>query len=338
MQTDIKHKRRPLTDEEFVHLLETTESGPSYNGLSGIDRRMLYFVAAYTGLRASELASLKRDSFELEDTLPTLTVEAAYSKHKRRDVLPLHPELVRQLASWLASREDRLWPGKWAAHSEAVELVRFDLKAARAKWIQEAENLEEAERRVASDFLLYRNRKNEVADFHSFRHRFVTDLVRSVVLPKDAKELARHSTITLTMDCYSHVTIQDTASALEKLTIAPRELEDKPRRAVRRAVTFAEGCPDLTRLEESGEQEGSNGTERKTLELPQLEENLEDMTRDEESTPNRSRTYNLRFRRPMLYPVELWVPALAILSGVRGVSTATARMPAASQNANCFTS
>ena len=25
------------------------------------------------------------------------------------------------------------------------------------------------------------------------------------------------------------------------------------------------------------------------------------------STPNRIRTYNLRFRRPMLYPVELWV-------------------------------
>ena len=27
-----------------------------------------------------------------------------------------------------------------------------------------------------------------------------------------------------------------------------------------------------------------------------------------ESTPKRSRTSNLRFRRPMLYPVELWVP------------------------------
>ena len=25
------------------------------------------------------------------------------------------------------------------------------------------------------------------------------------------------------------------------------------------------------------------------------------------NTPSRSRTYNLRFRRPMLYPVELWV-------------------------------
>ena len=26
------------------------------------------------------------------------------------------------------------------------------------------------------------------------------------------------------------------------------------------------------------------------------------------STPRRIRTFNLRFRRPMLYPVELWVP------------------------------
>ena len=28
------------------------------------------------------------------------------------------------------------------------------------------------------------------------------------------------------------------------------------------------------------------------------------------STPSRIRTYNLRFRRPMLYPVELWVHLL----------------------------
>jgi hypothetical protein len=35
-----------------------------------------------------------------------------------------------------------------------------------------------------------------VADLHALRHTFITELVKAGVAPKDAKELARHSTIT----------------------------------------------------------------------------------------------------------------------------------------------
>jgi hypothetical protein len=58
-----------------------------------------------------------------------------------------------------------------------------------------------------------------VADFHALRHTFITELVRAGVAPKDAKELARHSTITLTMDRYAHVGIRDTAAAVAKLNL-----------------------------------------------------------------------------------------------------------------------
>ena len=34
---------------------------------------------------------------------------------------------------------------------------------------------------------------------------------------------------------------------------------------------------------------------------------IESMGEAEENTPRRARTSNLRFRRPMLYPIELWV-------------------------------
>jgi Phage integrase family len=77
--------------------------------------------------------------------------------------------------------------------------------------------------REESDFLTYRDRDGRVADFHSLRHRFVTELVRAGVAPKDAKELARHSTITLTIDRYSHVTVRDTAAVVARLAMpAPR--------------------------------------------------------------------------------------------------------------------
>jgi len=54
-------------------------------------------------------------------------------------------------------------------------------------------------------------------DFHALRHTFITQLARSGVFPAKAKELARHSTITLTMDVYSHVKTEELQTALDTL-------------------------------------------------------------------------------------------------------------------------
>ena len=79
---DVRHERRPLTPDEFDHLLAAAGIGKRFGKLSGPDRAMLYTVAAYTGFRASELASLTPSSFALDAATPTLTVEAGYSKHR----------------------------------------------------------------------------------------------------------------------------------------------------------------------------------------------------------------------------------------------------------------
>jgi integrase len=55
------------------------------------------------------------------------------------------------------------------------------------------------------------------ADFHSLRHSFISNLARSGVHPKVARALARHSTITLTMDRYSYTLIEEQAEALSAL-------------------------------------------------------------------------------------------------------------------------
>ncbi|MCZ2343894.1 MAG: hypothetical protein LC104_19165 [Bacteroidales bacterium] len=59
---------------------------------------------------------------------------------------------------------------------------------------------------------------NRVADFHSLRHLFITRLVAAGVHLKDAKELARHSTSTLTIDRYSHVELADNAAAIARMS------------------------------------------------------------------------------------------------------------------------
>ncbi len=56
-----------------------------------------------------------------------------------------------------------------------------------------------------------------IADFHSLRHTFISNLAAGGIHPKLAQQLARHSTIALTMDRYTHLGLIDMNSALESL-------------------------------------------------------------------------------------------------------------------------
>ena len=79
------------------------------------------------------------------------------------------------------------------------------------------------------------------ADFHSLRHTFVSNLTRGGVHPKNAQKLARHSTITLTMDRYSHTVLGDLATELDVL---PSTEPVKPDRQVARATGTDDATPD----------------------------------------------------------------------------------------------
>lgn len=153
---DVRRARRALYVDELARLIAAAESsGRDYRYMSGLDRGMLYRVASMTGLRASELASLTPASFDLTAETPTVTVEASCSKHHRKDVLRVHPDLASRLRAWLAERaareneqrvvlslpnakiatQERLWPGKWPGR--ASEIVQADLAEAKPKWLSE---------------------------------------------------------------------------------------------------------------------------------------------------------------------------------------------------------
>jgi integrase len=205
-QTDIRRRRRALHVREVGWLLETTKASPDeFRGLTGLDRFMLYSVAMQTGFRAAELASLTPDSFDLDGDPPTVTVEAAYSKRRRRDVQPLPLELLDSFRAYLEGKagDMRLWPGSWV--DRAAPMLRLDLAATSAA-MRKAD--------PESEGIPYAT-EDGVVDFHALRHSYITLLVASGVRPKTCQTLARHSTITLTMDRYAHVGLSDQATALE---------------------------------------------------------------------------------------------------------------------------
>ena len=254
-KADRQHIRRALTDDELARLIAAAQAGPDWTweegkdkagaeyrletlAITGPDRATLYRLAAETGLRAGELASLTRTNFLLADLdKATVKVLAAYSKHRRDDLLPLRLDFAQAMSIFLEGRSSKV--PLFNVPDRTADMLRSDLEAARQAWLKEARTPQEREEREKTYFCVPVDSSGHVVDFHALRHTFITRLARSGVAPAVAKSLARHSTITLTMDHYTHTLIGDERAALDRLpTMNPAQ----PGREVAKAT----GTYDVT--------------------------------------------------------------------------------------------
>lgn len=161
-----KLERRAATEKEIKAILKNAKAGKKVRGLTGEQRYWLYMVALTTGFRASELASLEGEDFH-----PTyVRLKAENAKNRKAVNQPLPPDLT--LPKW----KGQVWPGYW--HTKAAAMLREDLGK-----------------------VPYKTRDG-VLDFHSLRATAITRWVRAGLPPDQVKFLARHSTITLTLDLY----------------------------------------------------------------------------------------------------------------------------------------
>lgn len=192
-KNDARHPRRPLSPDELRKLLVVTRTQPQYRDVTGEDRVFLYWCACVSGLRKSELSSIIPESFDLERR--EVTVLSAHTKNSETAVQPLPADLVEALKPWLASKPagQPVWPGTWA--ERAVVMLRADLRTAGIPYCTPA----------------------GYADFHSFRHTFITWLGAAGTPVKVVQELARHSDAQMTLNVYSHVRLFDVSGAVEGL-------------------------------------------------------------------------------------------------------------------------
>ena len=193
-EPDLRRRRRALTDDEFQRLLAAVAARKSRRAMQNVDRAMIYQVARWSGLRAAELASLTPEAFDLESSPASVTVAAKNSKRRQWDVQVLPSWLVLTLRAYLTDKPEGrpVWPGKW--FRRAKEMLADDLAAANIPMV---------------------DAMGRVCDFHSLRHSFITGLARANVHPKVAQRLARHSSINLTMESYTHVEQEELSAALE---------------------------------------------------------------------------------------------------------------------------
>jgi integrase/recombinase XerD len=215
-------ERRELTDDELERLFDATLAGPHRSLLTGRQRHMLYLAGMSTGFRASELSSLTPESFDLEAETPTVSIAAKNEKARRGATLPLPPDFVTIIRPWLAQIDSgsRLWPGKWASQKRAGKILKADMQAARQQWIDEADTDAERDRREQSEFLQHETSEGR-ADFHALRHTFLSRLGRTGATPKVMQMMARHSTVAITLERYTHASRADLSSAAAALPALP---------------------------------------------------------------------------------------------------------------------
>ena len=83
---DRRHDRRTISLDELTRLIEVAERGPAFQAMTGPARALCYRLAASTGLRYSEIASITARVVRLEG--PSVRVAAAYTKNGRTPSCP----------------------------------------------------------------------------------------------------------------------------------------------------------------------------------------------------------------------------------------------------------
>jgi len=188
---DRRRCRRVLKPDEIRHLLSSTRAAETRYGMTGHERCLLYRLCVETGLRAGEVRGLTVSDFNWQTC--TVSVDAAYSKRRRNDVLPLRSDTAAELKSYLSNKLPSC--RAFNVPIRTADMLRSDLAAAGIPY----------------------EISGQVFDFHALRHEAGTLLASAGVHPKVAQSVLRHSDINLTLSLYSHTLCGQESQAVESL-------------------------------------------------------------------------------------------------------------------------
>ncbi len=176
-------KRRALSRDEFGRLME-----------NGGKRRLVYFVAACTGLRRGELKQLRWGDLDLDSPTPSLRLRPETTKNKKGGTIPLVPalaDLLRAERVKLADTAGQVFP----RGLPSVGTLANDLKACG---------------------IPFEDERGYRMDFHALRHTFASLLAEADVSDLVRRKLARHASLKMT-DRYTDEKSIPLANGIAKL-------------------------------------------------------------------------------------------------------------------------
>jgi len=201
--TTPQFRRRAITRDELTRLLAVP---PPW-------RRLLYETAFASGLRVNELKSLTVAHLDVERA--GLLLDAEWTKNRKAGFQPLPPALVQRLHAFGLSKEarriykEKLRMGHGYHEPPTNPLLYVPTQPSRVL----TKDLEAAGIPVETP--------QGRLDFHAARVGYINFLIDSgKASPKEVQELARHSTIDLTMNTYGRARedrARDAVNSLDEL-------------------------------------------------------------------------------------------------------------------------
>jgi integrase len=194
----LKPVKLPPRDSQFRRSLSFAEMGRLL-AVAPPHRRLVYLVAAYTGLRRKEMMNLRWADLHLDGEAPFVRVPASISKNRRSASLPLVPDVAAALR---AQKPADVSPFAFVLRGLVPRVPTFkkDLAAAEIPFV------DPFGRRV---------------DVHALRVTYGTQLTVAGVAPREVMELMRHSALHLTMNLYMDAAQLKLSDAVAKLPRIP---------------------------------------------------------------------------------------------------------------------
>lgn len=223
-EANMTRVRRAFTDDELRDLIKAALEQQVSNRLkrspntkpqtleklyrTGLERAFTYYLAAYTGLRRNELATLCWEHLSLKSTPAYITVEAKNSKSRRTDRIPMSEEVRARLLAWYKQKSK--WNGTAPLPHDNVVHIPDKLHVHCKNDVK---------------FAKLNPGKGKTLDFHCLRHTFASWLSRSGAPVRVAQTLVRHADSRTTQKIYTHVDEGDLSRAVNALPTLGMESE-----------------------------------------------------------------------------------------------------------------
>jgi integrase len=230
---DVFRKRLPKVERKEMMTLNAEQSQRFLDELKEHRTYWPVMIALSTGMRRGEILALRWKNVDLdrgvirvvqslEQTQAGIRFKDTKSSRSRSVVAPAFA--IKELRRLRRTQAEELLVLGNKQNGETLVCCRVDGRPLQP-------------RSVTQQFMQLRKRIEGIPRirFHDFRHSHATQLLASGVHPKVAQERLGHSTITTTMDLYSHVTDTMQSDAALRLDNAFKAAKNKLR-AQKRAV------------------------------------------------------------------------------------------------------
>lgn len=202
---------RSLTDLECARLIYVCAKKD--RELGGIPRAPLLRFMDATGTRYGETVALTWADLCCETRTVNLRPET--TKNKRGRSLPIRAEMVRMLVALRRAHAQIL--GREVRQSDGIFLTPTG-----KRWPRNSSRFRVFFYRLMAEAgVERRDAHGRVVNVHALRHTFATRLARNRVPIQHAAKLMGHRTISMLVDVYAHLDIDDERKAIEGLPPLP---------------------------------------------------------------------------------------------------------------------